>query len=245
MVGVFVVACRAGLIALALYGWFWSQSLIGVRPLPPLPKNLDDAGVRRCFFIGDALHEALTPVTEFLRANPAHADMLLIVSSLCIDCFSIFFIFYSLFGPSVRPILGILITFFMRQSVQFICQLSAPNDMIWRDPGFPSLLVTYSVGSDFFFSGHTAIAVTCAIELMRIGNNMQRSCGSGYFLLDALALSFVALEVSTVLVLRAHWTLDVFTGALAGRYATIVASWFAPLIDNVLASGKQQHVKSQ
>jgi len=37
--------------------------------------------------------------------------------------------------------------------------LPAPPGMLWRDPGFPSLLVTYSVGNDFFFSGHTAFAV--------------------------------------------------------------------------------------
>jgi len=36
--------------------------------------------------------------------------------------------------------------------------------MIWRHPGIPSLLVTYDVATDFFFSGHTAIAVLASIE---------------------------------------------------------------------------------
>ena len=41
--------------------------------------------------------------------------------------------------------------------------------MIWRSPGVPSLLVTYGVSNDLFFSGHTALAVYGAIELGRWG----------------------------------------------------------------------------
>ena len=38
----------------------------------------------------------------------------------------------------------------------------------------------------------------------------------------------------TVLVLRAHYTMDVFTGAVAARYATLLASRIAPRCDNFL-----------
>ena len=47
--------------------------------------------------------------------------------------------------------------------------------MIWHDPGFPSFLVTYHVANDFFFSGHTAIAVFGAIELSRMRRNLADS----------------------------------------------------------------------
>jgi hypothetical protein len=43
--------------------------------------------------------------------------------------------------------------------------------MIWHDPGFPSLLVTDHVANDFFFSGHTAIALFGALELSRFRRN--------------------------------------------------------------------------
>ena len=39
--------------------------------------------------------------------------------------------------------------------------------MMWNNPGVPSLLVTYETTNDFFFSGHTAIAVLGCIELIR------------------------------------------------------------------------------
>jgi len=70
-----------------------------------------------------------------------------------------------LFGPSVRPFLGLVLLLGLRQIMQAICALPAPPNMIWHYPGFPSLLVTYNVGNDFFFSGHTAIAVFGGIEL--------------------------------------------------------------------------------
>jgi hypothetical protein len=37
--------------------------------------------------------------------------------------------------------------------------------MIWRYPGFPSLLVPYVTSSDLFFFGHTAIAIYGFLEL--------------------------------------------------------------------------------
>ena len=86
--------------------------------------------------------------------------------------------------------------------------------MIWRHPGVPSLLVTYDVANDYFFSGHTAIAVLGAIEVAKIAPVWV-----------ALAAAVVAcLEALTVLVLRAHWTMDVLTGAVAACCAAGIAA---------------------
>jgi uncharacterized membrane protein YoaK (UPF0700 family) len=81
--------------------------------------------------------------------------------------------------------------------------------MIWHYPGFPSLLVTYSVANDFFFSAHTAIAVFAATELARLG----------WRWLKLLSIAVIVFEVAAVLVLRAHYTMDVFTAIIAALYA--------------------------
>jgi hypothetical protein len=105
--------------------------------------------------------------------------------------------------------------------MEAICALPAPPNMIWHYPGFPSALVTYNVGNDFFFSGHTAIAVFGGIELARLGRRW----------LTMVAVGIVLFEMATVLILRAHYTMDVFTGILAAlsvaRFSTVVS----PLID--------------
>ena len=79
------------------------------------------------------------------------------------------------------------------------------------------MLVTYHVANDYFFSGHTAIVVLGATELAKAGKRW----------LIALAFAIVVFEVLTVLVLRAHYTMDVFTGLVTGLYAARLADRFS------------------
>jgi hypothetical protein len=130
---------RLLLVFAGLAVWFWTQSLIGARQSP---------GDR----IGDRLHEWSAPVNEFLHGHPAWADGLLITSSALIDGLGFFLLARSVFWPSIRPFLGLMILLGLRQIFQGLCALPPPEGMIWRYPGFPSLLVTYGVSNDLFFS---------------------------------------------------------------------------------------------
>jgi len=113
-----------------------------------------------------------------------------------------------------------------RQIVQAFCALPAPPNMIWHYPGFPSLLVTYSVAGDFFFSGHTAIAVFAAKEVARLKKRW----------LTALSIVVVIFEIATVLVLRAHYTADVFAAIVTALWAAGAAEGFGPVVDRALAA---------
>jgi hypothetical protein len=98
--------------------------------------------------------------------------------------------------------------------------------MIWRYPGFPSILVTYGTATDLFFSGHTAIAVYGSIELARQGGPV----------LPALGLAVAVIEAATVLALRAHYTMDVFTAVVAALWVAGAADAVAPACDRALAT---------
>ena len=50
-----------------------------------------------------------------------------------------------------------------------------------------------------------------------------------------LGIAIAMFEATTVLVLRAHYTMDVFTGAVAARYASILAARLAPWWDRNLS----------
>ena len=130
----------------------------------------------------------------------------------------------AVFGPSFAPFLGLLIVFGLRQISQLCCTLPPPPGMIWRDPGVPSLLVTYGVSNDLFFSGHTALAVLAAIEI----------CQSAPWWLGAAAVLVALGEAVIVIVLRAHYTMDVITGALAAWFAADLASHLSPMVDAFL-----------
>jgi PAP2 superfamily C-terminal len=194
-------AVRLGVTAVALAVWFWTQSLIGARSAP--------TGV-----IGDGLHNATAAANAYLHAHGAAANVLLIVSSAIIDLLGIFLLARWIFCASARPFVALVIVLGLRQVMQALVALPAPPGAIWHYPGFPSLLVTYGVASDYFFSGHTAIAVVGAMELARCKR----------LWLTALAVAIVAFEIVTVLVLRAHYTMDVFTGLVTGLYAAQLAA---------------------
>jgi PAP2 superfamily C-terminal len=195
------------LTAAALIFWFWTQSLIGKRALP-------DAG------IGDQLLAFTAPANLYLHVHPLTANLLLIVSSAIIDALALFIFWRWIVQGLIRPFLGLVLVLGLRQIMQTLVALPAPPNAIWHYPGFPSLLVTYGVSNDYFFSGHTAIAVLAATELARLGKRW----------LTAVALLIVIFEIATVLVLRAHYTMDVFTGIVTGLYAAYLASalWDPP-----------------
>ena len=196
-----VYGLRIGIVAASLLAWFVSQSLIGSRGL-------------KSGQITDGIHELTAPLHRYLQDNPKRANAVLIVSSAFIDLFGIFLIGAGIFGPTLRPFAALLILFFMRQVCQSVCALPVPPGMIWRHPGFPSLLVTYGVANDFFFSGHTAIAVLGAIEAARLFP----------WWVGVAAAVVAVLEAGVVLVLRAHYTMDIFGAVVAAFCAAGLAN---------------------
>ncbi len=198
-------------IVLAL--WFWSQALIGARTAPA-------SG------IGDAVHNLTARLNSYISQNPGAANALLVVSSALIDVLGLFLLARWFVERSVRPFLGLVLLLALRQMMQAICALPAPPNMIWHYPGFPSLLVTYHVATDFFFSGHTAIAVFGALELARYHRKW----------LTFAAVLVVFFEVATVLILRAHYTFDVFTGIIAALWVAHVSERLSPRLDRLLGA---------
>lgn len=190
------------LVALGLVAWFGTQTMIGHKPFPE--------GV-----IGDAVLDWTAGINRYLGENPAAANALLITSSAGVDFLGVFLLGSSIFGRSMRPFVALLILFILRQICQGLTALPPPDGMIWRYPGFPSLLVTYSVANDLFFSGHTGISIVGAVELARAGGKPMKVVG----------LLIGAFEVFTVLVLRAHYFMDVYAGAVTAIVAVIAADW--------------------
>jgi hypothetical protein len=199
---------RMGCIGFALVLWFWTQKLIS-RKAP--------TGDR----ISDRLHDWTAPLHGWLLAHPRAANKTLITTSALIDLFGLFLIGAAIFGLTFRPFVALLLVFSLRQMCQGICTLPFPKGTIWHNPGFPSLLVTYGTSNDFFFSGHTAIAVIGAFEIAHVAP----------LWLAVVAGVIATLEAITVIILRAHYTMDVFAAVFAAWGCEIVAQHIAPTVD--------------
>jgi membrane-associated phospholipid phosphatase len=205
------IGIRSGIVVVALVLWYWTQRLIARKAAA---KN----------GLGDVVHDLTARWHRYFIMNPRAANAALIISSLFIDLTGIALIGAAIFGPTFAPFVAILIVFAFRQLCQGLCTLPPPPGIIWRNPGFPSLLVTYDVGNDFFFSGHTALAVLGAIMAAQYGP-----------LWLGIITAIIALgEIIVVLVLRAHYTLDVVAGAFAAFFAAGVAGKLAPAVDSWL-----------
>ena len=204
-------ALRLTLTAVVLALWFWTQSLLGTRSAPT-------GGIH------DGLQDLTAVINAYFARNLAAANALLIVSSALIDGLGKFLLARWHFGANVRPLLGLVQLMLQRKILQALCSLPVPPNMIWHYPGAPSLLVTYNVANDFFFSGHTAIAVFGALELARF----QKKWLSG------LATLIVVFEIAAVLILRAHYTMDIFAGILAAFCVARFTERAAPSVDRLL-----------
>jgi hypothetical protein len=209
------VALRLALTAVALVLWFWTQSLIGTRVEP-------ESG------IGDRLHDSTASLNLYLQSHPNAANALLIGSSGIIDLLGIFLLARWIVRGDVRPFLSLVFVLGLRQIMQACVALPAPPGAIWHYPGFPSLLVTYNVAHDYFFSGHTAIAVLGAVELARFGKRW----------LTVTAIGIVIFEAATVLILRAHYTMDVFTGVITALYVAHLVSGIQDRASRARVAGK-------
>jgi hypothetical protein len=212
-----VMAGRIALIAAGLGLWYLTQRLLAKRTTL---QNNPDGGA-----ICDGIHQLTARWNQRLLENKQAANLLLTLSSLVIDLLGFYLLGSAIMGPTFRPFIGLLMLFALRQICQAFCPLPPPPGMIWRNPGFPTVLVTYGTSNDLFFSGHTAIAIFGALYL---GSTL----GPVGIVLGILVAIF---EISTVLVLRAHYTMDVFTGAITALYVNQLAWKLAPAVDQFIA----------
>jgi hypothetical protein len=199
---------RIVFVAVAIGLWFWTQRLVSAKA--PVKNG-----------VGDRLHDWSAPLHAWFLARPRATNLTLILTSVFIDLFGLYLFASSVFGPTLQPLLAIFVLFSMRQTCQALCTLPTPPGAIWHHPGFPSLFVTYGTSNDFFFSGHTALSVLGAIQLAHEAPPWLAAVGAAIAVAEAVA----------VLVLRAHYTMDVFAAPFAAWGADELARRLAPHFD--------------
>jgi hypothetical protein len=219
---------RILVIAISLVIWFWTQRLLARRNTQATafdgidaPDEVTSGNAAISVAICDRLHLRTAKANLRLNQDPRLARSLLISSSLVIDLLGLYMLGSAILGATFEPFLGLFMLFALRQIIQAYCPLPPPDGMIWRDTGFPTLLVTYGTSNDLFFSGHTAIAVYGAAML-------ASALGPPGI---AIGIFIVSFEVAAVLLLRAHYTMDVFAGAVTALYIHRLAIDFAPTVD--------------
>src|SRR6476619_3113390 len=104
-----VVGVRAGLVVAGIVTWFWTQAVLGKR----VPKVAYEVPLT------DGIHVLTRRIHARYFTNEAAGNRLLIISSLVIDLLGAYLIGSAIFGVSIRPYLGLVMVFALRQ----VCQL--------------------------------------------------------------------------------------------------------------------------
>jgi hypothetical protein len=179
----------------------------------------------------DHTHQALAGVNAFLNAHPSLSNVILACSSFEVDLAAFSMVSFFFVQRRSRPLLALWITLIMRQLCQSAFSIAPPQGMIWHYPGFPSIVVTYSTSSDFFFSGHMALATLLAAELTAHRAVRWK---------QALAWTVIALQAFVILSMRFHYITDVVAGFLAAIAATLIADKVGDWLDKRYAPWSRQ-----
>jgi len=162
----------------------------------------------------DHSHALFAGANAYLNAHPTLANLVLAMSSFEVDLAGISLVVFFFTRRQSRPLLTLWLILILRQICQATISVPAPEGMIWHYPGFPSLIVTYGTSTDFFFSGHMALATAVASEL-----TAQRAPRWK----QTMAWAIAGLQVFVILSMRFHY----FTDVVAGCFAAVVASRLA------------------
>jgi hypothetical protein len=101
--------------------------------------------------------------------------------------------------------------------VRFFCQcifsLPYPEGYNWGYPGIPSITIKYGQTADFFFSGHIGLSTICLMEFW--------ACG--YYKVVVFAMFAMTCNACMLIILRAHYSIDLIGGFVFGHYIWIMA----------------------
>jgi len=152
--------------------------------------------------IVDRLHNSiiLSKLHNYLLNNMYITKLLIIVTTLMIDINMIYFFLEFIINNKIKPIVLLIGGVILRQLCQYINRLPMPKDVLWLDPGFPTLIMNYKVANDFFFSGHTLVSLIFGVELF-LSNNIY---------VKMYSIFYMMMEILFVLASRSHYFMDVY-----------------------------------
>jgi hypothetical protein len=174
-------------VIVILFATFNNINIIG----NPTPDN-------QCYY--DVLHEWVKPLNNFYRGNKPYRTIITIMGSITIDIVYIINYFcWGVYAVDWRYGLTTMCFYGIRYIMQETIRLKYPDKLFFEYPGFPSIVVAYIQGSDFFFSGHCGFPIIGAMEFIWLKKY--------YFAAYFVFVSFV--ELFLMINCREHYTIDI------------------------------------
>ena len=186
----------------------------------------DKSAKEPLFCFNDVAINAIAGLTRYISQSLDIRDFILILSGVIMDIyFFLFYLFFLKYGKSWQPVIAIGLFYFVRGFIiQRMILFSFYDTYIFSFPGFPSFTVPYYRSADFFFSGHAGVLILIGLYLR---DNKQN-----FFFIVSFLLAIY--EGFCLMLLRAHYVIDIIFGVIAGHYFYHISCHITLLLDRIL-----------
>ena len=169
----------------------------------PKPTN-------NCYY--DGILEWTLPLNSYYRSNDIYRVIITIAGSLLLDTvFIMNCTYWAVYAIDWRFAANVSFFYFFRGIVQQIIIFGYPDLLYFKYPNFPSIVVGYIQGSDFFFSGHCGFPIVAMMEFFWLKK---------YFLAGFCA--FVTIFETFLMVnSREHYIIDIIIGVIFAHYISV------------------------
>jgi hypothetical protein len=172
--------------------------------------------------IVDKVQEWLYGANAYILSDPPLRNALQIMCSGFMD---ILFLstagYWVITSRTSRLIFTILLFYITRALIQKIWFDPFPPNFWWYNPGFPSLVVPYGRGSDFFYSGHIGFVTICLCEWI----TNKKPWMIAFTLIGGFYTGFILLTY------QVHYSIDIFTGMVYAHWCYLMMDRYKEKID--------------
>jgi hypothetical protein len=207
-----VIRLLISVLIITLFAIFNNIRIIG----NPTPDN-------NCY--KDNVLDFFKPLNNYYRGNDVYRIILTILGSFLIDI--VFFVGYFLWGVYAvdwRYGVNTMLFYGPRAVMQLIIRLDLPDFLYFKYPHFPSVVVGYIQGSDFFWSGHCGFPIIGTVEFIWLKR----------YKLAAYCAFVSFFEVFLMINSREHYTIDIIIGIIFAHYITLQGrDWVKAIYDKI------------
>lgn len=124
-------------------------------------------------------------------------------TTLMFDIFMLVNAYDMIVNGNMVPYFMVLVTIILRHMCVTVNRLPAPPRLHWKNPGVPTLFITYDTINDFFFSGHTTFSLIAGLNILH------------WNMLTMITVPiFIVSEIMFVIITNGHYMMDVYAGVM-------------------------------
>ena len=172
--------------------------------------------------INDKALSLASPLNSIFKAHHIIKYIITIISSLSIDIVIIYtLIRWFLSGKKANYIVSLVIYLISYLIIKQLFLVREPDGYIWEFPYFPSVFVSYKQTSSLFYSNGLGVLMITCLELKE---NEKK-------IMFKITTSLLVFESLLMIVLQAHFIIDIFTAIFMGHYIYIIVKYYYEVFD--------------